>query len=202
MRKCKGIGEVADGGVRMTRARTALAVKNSESKKRKVDGGELKLSTSLVQLKTRPLNVVKPENSDSGNSTCVSVSSDHVLASCCSSNESTESSKFVDLEIHQEYESGVEVETWTYDLVDCRKSRATSTPSSEVEAELESTARPQEANAGSRSKMQKMPSETELEEFFAAAEKDLQKQFTEKYNFDIMEDKPLEGRYEWVQLNP
>ncbi|KAL2456287.1 putative cyclin-dependent kinase inhibitor 7-like [Forsythia ovata] len=52
------------------------------------------------------------------------------------------------------------------------------TSSTEFEAELES--RPREANASNRSTMQKMPSETEREEFFAAAEKDLQKQFTDK----------------------
>ncbi|CAK8562395.1 unnamed protein product [Lathyrus sativus] len=48
-------------------------------------------------------------------------------------------------------------------------------------------------------KPQKMPSETELDEFFSAAEKNIQKQFENKYNFDIVKDVPLEGRYEWVQ---
>ncbi|XP_022858275.1 uncharacterized protein LOC111379172 [Olea europaea var. sylvestris] len=136
MRRCKRIAEVvAEDGVRMTRVRAALAATTSVSKKRKVDGGELELSTSLVQLETRTLSIMTPENSDSGNSTRESVSPDHVLAFCCSSNESIEvvkvNSKFKDLQ--EEKEIVVEVETWTYDLMDCGESRVT-TPSSEVEA--------------------------------------------------------------------
>nr|CAA05215.1 cyclin-dependent kinase inhibitor protein [Oxybasis rubra] len=48
----------------------------------------------------------------------------------------------------------------------------------------------------------KMPSDSEIEEFFAVAEKDLQKRFSEKYNFDIVKDVPLKGRYDWVPINP
>ncbi|XP_011088281.1 cyclin-dependent kinase inhibitor 7 isoform X2 [Sesamum indicum] len=47
-----------------------------------------------------------------------------------------------------------------------------------------------------------MPSAAELEEFFAAAEKYEQKRFTEKYNYDIVKDVPLEGKYQWVRLQP
>ncbi|KAL3646272.1 hypothetical protein CASFOL_011452 [Castilleja foliolosa] len=70
--------------------------------------------------------------------------------------------------------------------------------------ELESTARPPESNFRRRSTAEKIPTEDELENFFAAAEKNLQKRFIDKYNFDIVKDKPLEGRYEWVpvQLKP
>ncbi|CAN4112227.1 unnamed protein product [Withania somnifera] len=46
----------------------------------------------------------------------------------------------------------------------------------------------------------KVPPEAEIEEFFAAAEKCEQKRFAEKYNYDIVKDVPLEGRYEWVSL--
>lgn len=56
-------------------------------------------------------------------------------------------------------------------------------PSIEVQAEsgeLESTARPRESNYRRCSAVEKMPTEGELEEFFAAAEKDLQKQFIDK----------------------
>ncbi|CAL5197692.1 unnamed protein product [Lathyrus oleraceus] len=49
-------------------------------------------------------------------------------------------------------------------------------------------------------KPQKMPSESELDEFFSAAEKNMQKKFENKYNFDIVKDVPLEGRYDWVEL--
>ncbi|VVB09945.1 unnamed protein product [Arabis nemorensis] len=45
------------------------------------------------------------------------------------------------------------------------------------------------------------PTETEIEDFFAEAEKQLQTKFTKKYNFDFEKEKPLEGRYEWVKLS-
>ncbi|RHN42264.1 putative cyclin-dependent kinase inhibitor [Medicago truncatula] len=51
-----------------------------------------------------------------------------------------------------------------------------------------------------KKKPQNMPEESELDEFFSAAEKDIQKQFQNKYNYDIVKDMPLEGPYEWVQL--
>ncbi|KAK1260773.1 Cyclin-dependent kinase inhibitor 3 [Acorus gramineus] len=41
----------------------------------------------------------------------------------------------------------------------------------------------------------------EMEEFFAGAEKLQQKMFTEKYNYDLVNDIPLPGRYEWVELD-
>ncbi|KAK6116247.1 hypothetical protein DH2020_050043 [Rehmannia glutinosa] len=182
-------------------------------RKRKVVGGESELSTSSIQLKTRRLAVRSPENSaspaSSGNSSCESVSSGNVLASCCSSSRSSELAKerleFADLE----QENAVAVEyfaTSAGDSVDFRDRRE-KTPSFEVQAEsgeLESTARPRESNSRRCSTAEKMPTEAELEEFFADAEKNLQKQFIDKYNYDIVKDEPLEGRYEWVpvQLKP
>ncbi|KAI3452033.1 hypothetical protein Pfo_008698 [Paulownia fortunei] len=198
VRKCKGSGEVAV----MEKAAAA-------GRKRKIILGESELSTSSVQLKTRRLAVMTPENSaspaSSGNSTCESVSSGPVLASCCSSSRSSElakeSSKFADLE--QENEVTLEFfATSAGHSVDFRDRRE-KTPSSEVQAEsgeLESTARPRESNSRRCSTAEKMPTEAELEEFFFAAEKNLQKQFVDKYNYDIVKDEPLEGRYEWVQI--
>ncbi|CAA2986495.1 cyclin-dependent kinase inhibitor 7-like isoform X2 [Olea europaea var. sylvestris] len=49
---------------------------------------------------------------------------------------------------------------------------------------------------------EKMPSEAELEEFFEAEEKLQQKRFAEKYNYDIVKDVPMEGKYQWVRLKP
>ncbi|CAH9146028.1 unnamed protein product [Cuscuta epithymum] len=46
-----------------------------------------------------------------------------------------------------------------------------------------------------------MPSAAEIEEFFAVTEKYEQKRFLEKYNYDVVKDAPLEGRYQWVRLN-
>ncbi|KAE8684606.1 Detected protein of unknown function [Hibiscus syriacus] len=42
----------------------------------------------------------------------------------------------------------------------------------------------------------------EMEGFFAFAEQQQQRQFMEKYNFDIVNDLPLPGRYEWVKMIP
>ncbi|XP_021679767.2 cyclin-dependent kinase inhibitor 7 isoform X2 [Hevea brasiliensis] len=48
-----------------------------------------------------------------------------------------------------------------------------------------------------------MPTQAEIDEFFAAAEKEEQKRFAEKYNYDIAKDVPLEGgRYQWLCLKP
>ncbi|CAA6662518.1 unnamed protein product [Spirodela intermedia] len=42
---------------------------------------------------------------------------------------------------------------------------------------------------------------SEMEEFFAGAEQWQQRIFTDKYNFDPVNDCPLPGRYEWVRLD-
>lgn len=208
IRKRKGLGEVsvmevAQVGVR-TRARAMAAENSGGEKRRKVSSvGELRFSSSLVQLRSRSQVSVTPENSVSpadSSDRCVSASSDHVMASCCSSNGSMEkeSLKFADLE-----GESAEIETSRYKLD--RRERRETTPPNEFQAEsgeLESTAKPSEASSRRISMVEKMPPEAELEEFFAAAEKSIRKQFTEKYNYDIVKDLPLEGRYEWVKLKP
>ncbi|KAF2293308.1 hypothetical protein GH714_000261 [Hevea brasiliensis] len=47
-----------------------------------------------------------------------------------------------------------------------------------------------------------MPTQVEIDEFFAEAEKKEQKRFAEKYNYDVATDVPLEGRYQWHCLKP
>ncbi|KAG0497904.1 hypothetical protein HPP92_002595 [Vanilla planifolia] len=44
------------------------------------------------------------------------------------------------------------------------------------------------------------PTLLEIEEFFAGVEQSQLKLFTEKYNYDPVNDCPLPGRYEWVTL--
>ncbi|XP_010552055.1 PREDICTED: cyclin-dependent kinase inhibitor 3-like [Tarenaya hassleriana] len=46
------------------------------------------------------------------------------------------------------------------------------------------------------------PTTRELEEFFVYAEEQQHRLFMEKYNFDVVNDLPLPGRYEWVQFVP
>uniref|UniRef100_A0A1J3CC21 Cyclin-dependent kinase inhibitor 3 n=1 Tax=Noccaea caerulescens TaxID=107243 RepID=A0A1J3CC21_NOCCA len=47
-----------------------------------------------------------------------------------------------------------------------------------------------------------VPTASEMEEFFAFAEQQQQRLFMEKYNFDIVNEMPLTGRFEWVQVTP
>ncbi|CAN1131217.1 Cyclin-dependent kinase inhibitor 3 [Linum perenne] len=44
------------------------------------------------------------------------------------------------------------------------------------------------------------PTVQEMDDFFACEEERQQRLFTEKYNFDVVNDSPLPGRYEWVQV--
>ncbi|MFS7930291.1 putative cyclin-dependent kinase inhibitor [Helianthus anomalus] len=47
-----------------------------------------------------------------------------------------------------------------------------------------------------------IPCAHEIEEFFAFHAQEQQRLFTEKYNFDIVNEKALKGRYEWVRVQP
>ncbi|TKY70563.1 Cyclin-dependent kinase inhibitor 3 [Spatholobus suberectus] len=131
---------------------------------------------------------------------CLSPTSSDFPASCCSSNGSTglhdEEIKLLDLEVES-----AQVETSTCnggEEIERRKmdhSGELRENSQELVSMAINSRRPS-------STAQTMPTELELEEFFATAEKDIQKQFQDKYNYDVVKDVPLEGRYDWVQLKP
>ncbi|GMI76877.1 hypothetical protein HRI_001356900 [Hibiscus trionum] len=156
-------------------------------------------TTSSIQLRSGRILV---DHRRLDENRCLSPSLDHDDddVSCCSSNIGSSEKRiiqFPDLE-----GESIELETSTdFNFIERRET----TPSSEHRAELEdldSTSRPSEADSRRRSTVEKMPTEAELEEFFAAAEKKVTKQFAEKYNYDIVKDEPLEGRYLWARLNP
>nr|XP_009399701.2 PREDICTED: cyclin-dependent kinase inhibitor 5 isoform X2 [Musa acuminata subsp. malaccensis] len=44
------------------------------------------------------------------------------------------------------------------------------------------------------------PWEAEIDEFFATAERDASRRFAEKYNYDVIDDVPMEGRYDWARI--
>ncbi|KAL3636488.1 hypothetical protein CASFOL_018787 [Castilleja foliolosa] len=173
-------------------------MEKAAGRKRKNSIDESELSASSAQLKTRRLSEI------SASSTTECDGPDHVSASCCSSNGSSElaklSSKFVDLEENDTAAVGFFETSAGDDSLDFT-GRLEMTPAGES-GELESTAMP--PHNSNSPPLEKMPSEAELEDFFAAAEKNLQKKFVDKYNFDTVKEQPLEGRYEWVQikLNP
>ncbi|KAK8606841.1 hypothetical protein V6N13_052597 [Hibiscus sabdariffa] len=154
-------------------------------------------TTSYIQLRSR--RILVDHHRRDGNR-CLSANSDYDdEVSCCSSNIGSSNKRIIELPDLKD--ESIEVETSTH--FSCSESMRESTPLSNLRAEpedLDSTS--SETNSRRRSTVDKMPTEAELEEFFAPAEKKLQKQFAEKYNYDVVKDEPLEGRYEWLRLKP
>ncbi|XP_073290917.1 uncharacterized protein [Primulina huaijiensis] len=170
----------------------------ARGKKRKLRLEDLKdLPSSSVKLKTRPLADKTPVNFPS--STCESSGSYGALGSFCSSNGSSS-----DLAKVQGEENAVTVDqflgTSNGDTLNRGERSVTSSEIQVESGEMETTARPNESNPLRRLTGEKMPSEDDFEEFFSSAEKNLQKRFTDKYNYDVVKDEPLEGRFEWVQI--
>ncbi|KAJ6288632.1 hypothetical protein OIU76_024588 [Salix suchowensis] len=129
-------------------------------------------------------------------------------SSCCSSNGSfDEIIKFTDLE-----EERVEVETSLYYSSTRREREKTPTNSSALGEEstsenMDSTATPvplKKPNSRQRSTAATVIriTDEEVEKFFCEIEKTVPQRFKDKYNFDFDKDEALEGRYEWVRLNP
>ncbi|KAG6711428.1 hypothetical protein I3842_05G052400 [Carya illinoinensis] len=192
-RKCKRNIAAVEGSSTSTSTSTRV------SKRMRIVGlpsltVELENPLSCVAL---PGNVASPANSvdsEAMNAGALSSSfrSDQLPASWCSSNESSEVVKdrfrLMDLEA-KSFE--------TVDSACINTELRETTPSSELcgeSDEMDSLAR--------KTSAAKTPPKEEIEEFFAKAEKQEQKRFAEKYNYDIVKDTPLEGRYQWVRLKP
>ncbi|KAL1202835.1 Cyclin-dependent kinase inhibitor 6 [Cardamine amara subsp. amara] len=119
------------------------------------------------------------------------------ISSGCFSSESKEiaknSSTFVsDLEAHQISEN----ETST--IINSNFRKETSPVS---EALGETTTEMKSSSSASK----KTPTPAEIDNFLSELEEkndEKQKKFIEKYNFDIVNDKPLEGRYKWDRFKP
>lgn len=209
--------EVAQAEVRSrgrAMAEDQEAVDNCGSAKRmKVGNGELRLSSSksvritddeggdvITTFENYADSVEEDLRELSGDATSLITSGD-VQASCCSSNGSiTEKLKSADLE---------EIRTEGEATVKCKFEGRESTQTSEFKeesGELESstTSKPSALIIDSLRTIPsaKTPPAAELEEFFAKAEENLHKTFKDKYNFDFVNGVPLQGRFEWVQLNP
>ncbi|WOH11010.1 hypothetical protein DCAR_0830487 [Daucus carota subsp. sativus] len=58
------------------------------------------------------------------------------------------------------------------------------------------------SNQMSWNMMQQIQTSLEIEVFFAFAQREQQRLFIEKYNFDVVNDLPFPGRYEWVSVHP
>ncbi|GLU20004.1 hypothetical protein SLE2022_362220 [Rubroshorea leprosula] len=206
VKKCRPIAEIAVVEVAAAAAAAQVGVKKraralalattekTTAKKRKLNSSveELELSSPKRYIQERNCQIVVQDSADDR---CLSSSLDHDV-SCCSSNGSSERMESPDLEAED-----LEVETSTN--ISCSESRESTRCDHQPESDdLDSASKPSADNFCRRSPVEKIPTEAELEEFFSAAEKDIQKQFFEKYNYDILTDEPLEGRYDWVRLKP
>ncbi|KAF5444042.1 hypothetical protein F2P56_036548 [Juglans regia] len=162
--------------------------------------------SSFVDL---PENAAAPANSADSRAAnvgvlCSSFCTDQLTASCCSSNDQSnedvrDNSRLMDLE------AKISFETVDSTYINNKLSRET-TPSSDLcgdSDEMDSLARkPSAENHRPSILVAKAPPKEEIEEFFATADKYEQKRFAEKYNYDIVKDVPMEGRYQWVRLKP
>ncbi|XP_021274237.1 cyclin-dependent kinase inhibitor 1-like [Herrania umbratica] len=199
--------EIANVGVR-TRAMAATEiVKKKRGRFHDDEEAQVKVTsstTSYIQLRSRRI-LVDHRRKENRRSSHNSDHDDDV--SCCSSNIGSSEKRIIELPDLED--ESIEVETSPYFSSresSMNSSRRETTPSSELRAEPEdqdSMSKPSEVNSHRRSTVENInPIQAEIEEFFASAEKDLQKHFTEKYNFDFVKEEPLEGRYEWVRLKP
>ncbi|KAI3695571.1 hypothetical protein L1987_78569 [Smallanthus sonchifolius] len=134
--------------------------------------------------------------------TAVSGTSDHVNSSfMCSVNDDPISDLkaecLSEIEIFMSINDGVSRDTSTSSVIcsETKEIESKSTASVAVAVD-EATSRRKPPPAA------KMPSAAELEEFFSKSEAYEQKPFAEKYNYDVVKDVPMEGRYQWVLLKP
>ncbi|KAA3488702.1 cyclin-dependent kinase inhibitor 7 [Gossypium australe] len=199
MRNCKRSAEAAE----MEASSTSFSL----SKRRKTVGSrelqELELTSPDIELGTTRIlsnSLNKPiylaTSSDScgvlAGDMCSGLFSGDSSASRCSSNESCDilkdSLRFVDLEA-KSFET--EISTCTNVNKFCEHCG----DSDEMQS-------PEKKPPPSTTKPPKIPSQAEINEFFSVAEKYEQKRFAEKYNYDIVKDVPLDGRYQWLRLKP
>ncbi|KAJ6716648.1 CYCLIN-DEPENDENT KINASE INHIBITOR [Salix koriyanagi] len=199
------MGESERNSKRIAETEILESSTTSFSKKMKFDFDEFSLPSVDFKLQAHLCTAMSPgnlissaasSNSDrfiTGNSSC-----GDSLVSCCSSNESIkvvkDSLRFIDLEAKSS-------ETESSTCID-RKFRET-TPSSEFHGIYPPASMEKKDNSHRRkSPAVKMPSQAEIDAFFAGAEKEEQKRFAEKYNYDVVKDLPMEGRYQWICLKP
>ncbi|XP_061979444.1 cyclin-dependent kinase inhibitor 7-like isoform X1 [Populus nigra] len=206
------MGESARNSTRVAETEIPESSITSFSKKMDFDFEEFNSPSLNLKLQphrctdTSPQKVVSPGNSSnpSGVLTGFSSCGDSPVLSCCSSNAPVQvvkdSLRFLDLEAKSP-------ETESSTCNDRKFSRET-TPSSDFHGsgtdhmdtpaaiEKMESLRPRDSQAV------KMPSQAEIDEFFTGAEREEQRRFAEKYNYDVVMDLPMEGRYQWICLKP
>ncbi|WOH04723.1 hypothetical protein DCAR_0624135 [Daucus carota subsp. sativus] len=155
------------------RAAEVKSAANSTTKRRKLDAGELvqSSSSSFDNLSKCSCLINSPENSKSPVRN--SASSDQSPADMpCSHELCDNSSRSAHLQVT------IFKRELRLDAMETTTKRTTKSKASSAQ----------------------QPSMAEIEEFFSVAEKYEAKRFAEKYNFDIVKDVPLEGKYQWVRI--
>uniref|UniRef100_A0A7N0UBP9 Cyclin-dependent kinase inhibitor domain-containing protein n=1 Tax=Kalanchoe fedtschenkoi TaxID=63787 RepID=A0A7N0UBP9_KALFE len=161
------------------------------SKRRKIDadGGEFEQQSSLVK------------EAAAESESCSSISSGQSAASsCCSSSGSFEAGTKCVVDLEGESVPAIAVIEDETSTESDRRGPIRGEGGGEKMSKKRAPAAENRTNLRGGSAA-RMPPEAELEEFFAAAEKQVQQRFTNKYNYDVVNDVPLAGgRYEWIPL--
>lgn len=190
----------SDGEVR--RSRDTDVTSSGTGKRRRLDSQD---QESGFQLRFRSRREIDENFHENVVLTAVSGVSDHVSSFMCSiiddSRPDLKAECLSETEIFMFSNDGFSRETSASSVVSLEseemESLSTSTPKKKKK-----TGAANEATSGRKPPPEKSPSPAELEEFFSEAEKYEKKRFTEKYNYDIVKDVPMEGRYQWVRLKP
>ncbi|KAL1811973.1 hypothetical protein ACET3Z_022038 [Daucus carota] len=164
------------------RAAEVKSATNSTTKRRKLDAGELvkSSSSSFDNLSKCSCLINSPENSKSPVRN--SASSDQSPADMpCSHELCDNSSRSAHLQVENSKANN-------------------STFMNRRELRLDAMETTTKKTTKSKASSAQQPSMAEIEEFFSVAEKYEAKRFAEKYNFDIVKDVPLEGKYQWVRI--
>ncbi|XP_039006877.1 cyclin-dependent kinase inhibitor 7-like isoform X2 [Hibiscus syriacus] len=205
MRNCKRSGETAEmepscSSFSLSKRRKAVGPRELKELELTSPDIELENPRFLSNSENQPINFATFSDSCGlqAGDMCSGLFSGDSLFSRCSSNEPCDilkdSLRIVDLEAKS---SETEISTCT-NIIKFRET----TPLSELCGGSDEMDSPAQKPFPSPEKPPKMPSKAEIDEFFSVAEKYQQKRFAEKYNYDIVKDVPLNGRYRWLRLQP
>ncbi|KAG2271454.1 hypothetical protein Bca52824_066009 [Brassica carinata] len=160
---------------------------------------ELSSITSVSPRKNKKTKKLDDSSSSDSHVVVLAVPSPSIASSAASSSQASDeksSSISSDCFSTESNETVRNNPTSGVDLEDTVSEALGETTETESSSALKRDNKPPEAS--------KIPTAEEIEAFLSELEggDDKQKRFIEKYNFDIVNDKPLQGRYMWDRLNP
>uniref|UniRef100_A0A1J3ITX1 Cyclin-dependent kinase inhibitor n=1 Tax=Noccaea caerulescens TaxID=107243 RepID=A0A1J3ITX1_NOCCA len=178
----------------------------SPPKKKKLDDSSAESHVVVVVVPAVPSSSVasSAESAQGGCSVTSAGEDDGSSSSICSDSVSSESNEIarnsptsvVDLEAQQISETETSTAT-------ARNFSKEGNPGSEALGEITEMESSSVTEKDDRREVSKKPTPEEIDDFFSElGDDDKQKRFIEKYNFDIVNDKPLEGRYKWDRVEP